>query len=55
MQEEESKLKEQASAHRMVHLQAAKVLKEKGKYINTGKQILGSVHGLKLVMNFTIG
>ncbi|XP_057449760.1 uncharacterized protein LOC130741016 isoform X2 [Lotus japonicus] len=31
-----------------VDLQAAKILKEKGKYVNTGKQILGSVPGVEV-------
>ncbi|XP_022737173.1 histone-lysine N-methyltransferase, H3 lysine-9 specific SUVH6-like [Durio zibethinus] len=48
LQEEESKLKEQGKTHKRVDCQAAKILKEKGKYVNTGKQIIGPVPGVEV-------
>ncbi|KAJ8754297.1 hypothetical protein K2173_002748 [Erythroxylum novogranatense] len=48
LQEEESKVKEHGNARRRVDLQAAKILKDKGKYVNTGKQIIGPVPGVEV-------
>ncbi|XP_027914137.1 histone-lysine N-methyltransferase, H3 lysine-9 specific SUVH6 [Vigna unguiculata] len=47
LQEVESKLNERANNKR-VDLVASKILKEHGKYINTGKQILGCVPGVEV-------
>lgn len=48
LQEEEAKLKERGTSRRRVDLQAAKILKDKGKYVNVGKQILGAVPGVEV-------
>ncbi|KAK7251811.1 hypothetical protein RIF29_35353 [Crotalaria pallida] len=48
LQEDKSKIKEQTDGPRVFHLQAAKILKDEGKYVNTGKQILGSVPGVEV-------
>ncbi|RDX65859.1 Histone-lysine N-methyltransferase, H3 lysine-9 specific SUVH6, partial [Mucuna pruriens] len=47
LQEVESKLNERANSKR-VDLHAARILKEKGKYVNLGKQIVGSVPGVEV-------
>lgn len=47
LQEVESKLNERANSKR-VDLVASRILKENGKYINTGKQILGCVPGVEV-------
>ncbi|WVZ11278.1 hypothetical protein V8G54_015808 [Vigna mungo] len=47
LQEVESKSKERANNKR-VDLVASKILKENGKYVNTGKQILGCVPGVEV-------
>ncbi|KAK8489881.1 hypothetical protein V6N12_038454 [Hibiscus sabdariffa] len=48
LQEEESKMKEQGKASKRIDILAAKILKEKGKYVNTGKQIIGPVPGVEV-------
>ncbi|KAK9927696.1 hypothetical protein M0R45_024868 [Rubus argutus] len=48
LQEEETKLKERGTSRRRFDLQAAKILKDKGKYVNVGKQILGAVPGVEV-------
>ncbi|XVE65171.1 hypothetical protein DITRI_Ditri07aG0159700 [Diplodiscus trichospermus] len=48
LQEEESKSKEEGKSRTRVDLQAAKILKEKGKVVNTGKQIIGPVPGVEV-------
>ncbi|KAK9275953.1 hypothetical protein L1049_023228 [Liquidambar formosana] len=48
LQEEEAKSKGGGNAFKRVDLQAARILKEKGKYVNTGKQILGPVLGVEV-------
>ncbi|GMI95637.1 hypothetical protein HRI_003233000 [Hibiscus trionum] len=48
LQEEESKMKEQGKAGKRIDILAAKILKEKGKYVNTGKQIIGPVPGVEV-------
>ncbi|KAE9607422.1 hypothetical protein Lal_00026552 [Lupinus albus] len=48
LHEDESKIKMQTDGPRIFHTRAAKILKEQGKYINTGKQILGSVPGVEV-------
>lgn len=48
LQEEEAKLKERGTSRRRFDLQAAKILKDKGKYVNVGKQILGAVPGVEV-------
>ncbi|KAK6275044.1 hypothetical protein POUND7_004753 [Theobroma cacao] len=48
LQEEESKLNGEGKTFKRVDIQAAKILKEKGKYINTGKQIIGPVPGVEV-------
>ncbi|OMO73766.1 hypothetical protein COLO4_26875 [Corchorus olitorius] len=49
LQEEESKLIEGRSKSKRVDLQAAKILKEKGYYVNnTGKSIVGPVPGVEV-------
>ncbi|XVF52531.1 hypothetical protein PTKIN_Ptkin05aG0025900 [Pterospermum kingtungense] len=49
LQEEESKLNgEGTNRGKRVDCQAAKILKEKGKYVNTGKQIIGPVPGVEV-------
>ncbi|KAF7836486.1 histone-lysine N-methyltransferase, H3 lysine-9 specific SUVH6-like [Senna tora] len=45
LREEEAKLRDQC---RRVDLKAAMILKGKGKYVNTGNQILGSVPGIEV-------
>ncbi|KAH7549686.1 hypothetical protein ACOSQ2_025681 [Xanthoceras sorbifolium] len=47
LQEEEAKLKEQSSSRRIDCL-AARILKDKGKHVNVGKQIIGSVPGVEV-------
>ncbi|KAL5181739.1 Histone-lysine N-methyltransferase, H3 lysine-9 specific SUVH6 [Glycine soja] len=47
LQEVESKLSERANSKR-VDLIAAKILKENGHYVNSGKQILGDVPGVEV-------
>ncbi|XVF13478.1 hypothetical protein REPUB_Repub08aG0211200 [Reevesia pubescens] len=47
LQEEESKLKGEGKTKR-VDVLAAKILKEKGKYVNIGKQIIGPVPGVEV-------
>ncbi|KAJ7944677.1 histone-lysine N-methyltransferase, H3 lysine-9 specific SUVH6-like [Quillaja saponaria] len=46
LQEEEAKLKDRG--RKRIDLDAAKILKDKNKYINTGKQIMGSVPGVEV-------
>ncbi|KAJ7952586.1 Histone-lysine N-methyltransferase, H3 lysine-9 specific protein [Quillaja saponaria] len=46
LQEEEAKLKERG--RRRIDLDAAKILRDKDKYINTGKHIIGSVPGVEV-------
>ncbi|KAE9596748.1 hypothetical protein Lal_00007994 [Lupinus albus] len=48
LQQLEGKSKERANISKRIDLQAAKILKEKGKYVNTGKQILGCVPGVEV-------
>ncbi|OIW10857.1 hypothetical protein TanjilG_27803 [Lupinus angustifolius] len=48
LQEVEGKSNERANSRRRVDLEAAKILKGKGKYVNPGKQILGSVPGIEV-------
>lgn len=48
LQELEAKSNERANQSKRIDLQAAKMLKEKGKYVNTGKQILGYVPGVEV-------
>ncbi|XP_039036629.1 histone-lysine N-methyltransferase, H3 lysine-9 specific SUVH6-like [Hibiscus syriacus] len=48
LQEEESKMKEQGKAGKRIDILAAKILKEKGKYVNTGRQIIGPVPGVEV-------
>ncbi|XP_068634494.1 histone-lysine N-methyltransferase, H3 lysine-9 specific SUVH6-like [Aristolochia californica] len=48
LQEEESKSKDQGQTTKRVDLRASSLLKEKNKWVNTGKQILGSVPGVEL-------
>lgn len=50
LQEEESKLNEEGNTRKIkrVDCQAAKILKEKGKYVNTGKPIIGPVPGVEV-------
>ncbi|KAF7828478.1 histone-lysine N-methyltransferase, H3 lysine-9 specific SUVH6-like [Senna tora] len=48
LQEEEAKLKDRSTTYRRIDLQAAKIIKEKGKLVNTGKQILGPVPGVEV-------
>ncbi|KAE9613123.1 hypothetical protein Lal_00027468 [Lupinus albus] len=48
MQEVEGKSNERENSRRRVDFEAAKILKEEGKYVNTGKQILGSVPGIEV-------
>ncbi|XP_057449756.1 histone-lysine N-methyltransferase, H3 lysine-9 specific SUVH6-like [Lotus japonicus] len=48
LDEVEEKSNERANTSKRVDQQAAKILKEKGKYVNTGKQILGSVPGVEV-------
>ncbi|KAI9082907.1 hypothetical protein K1719_035050 [Acacia pycnantha] len=48
LQEEEAKLKGKAKIRRRIDLEAAKILKKEGKYINSGKYIFGSVPGVEI-------
>ncbi|XP_022155516.1 histone-lysine N-methyltransferase, H3 lysine-9 specific SUVH6-like [Momordica charantia] len=48
LQEEEAGKKDQGNASRRIDFIAAKILKDKGKYVNVGKQILGSVPGVEV-------
>ncbi|GMJ12420.1 hypothetical protein HRI_004911200 [Hibiscus trionum] len=48
LQEEESKMKEQGKSNKRIDILAAKILKEKRKYVNTGKQIIGPVPGVEV-------
>ncbi|XP_019421210.1 PREDICTED: histone-lysine N-methyltransferase, H3 lysine-9 specific SUVH6-like isoform X1 [Lupinus angustifolius] len=48
LQQVEGNSKGRANNSKRVDLQASKILKEKGKYVNTGKQILGSVPGVEV-------
>ncbi|XP_061343939.1 histone-lysine N-methyltransferase, H3 lysine-9 specific SUVH6-like [Gastrolobium bilobum] len=48
LQEVEAKPKDRENTPKRIDLQAAKILKGKEKYINTGKQILGSVPGVEV-------
>ncbi|XP_065629973.1 histone-lysine N-methyltransferase, H3 lysine-9 specific SUVH6-like [Quercus suber] len=48
LQEDEANGKERGRGNRRFDLQASKILKENGKYVNTGKQILGSVPGVEI-------
>uniref|UniRef100_A0A2P2IMF6 Histone-lysine N-methyltransferase H3 lysine-9 specific SUVH6-like n=1 Tax=Rhizophora mucronata TaxID=61149 RepID=A0A2P2IMF6_RHIMU len=48
LQEEEAKVNGHGNTRRRCDLQAAKILKEKVKYCNTGKQIIGSVPGVEV-------
>ncbi|KAL6176183.1 hypothetical protein ACLB2K_052818 [Fragaria x ananassa] len=48
LQEDEAKSKEGGTSRKRYDLQAAKILKEKGKYVNVGKQILGAVPGVEV-------
>lgn len=47
LQEEEAKTKGE-NKHKRVDQQAAKILKDKGRYVNTGKQIIGPVPGVEV-------
>ncbi|KAI4364813.1 hypothetical protein MLD38_020856 [Melastoma candidum] len=47
LREEESKSKEEAK-YKRVDLQALKILKDKKKFVNTGKHILGNVPGVEV-------
>ncbi|KAK2648156.1 hypothetical protein Ddye_015645 [Dipteronia dyeriana] len=47
LQEEEAKFKEQSSIRR-IDCVAARILKDKGKHVNVGKQIIGSVPGVEV-------
>ncbi|MCH95173.1 Histone-lysine N-methyltransferase H3 lysine-9 specific SUVH6-like, partial [Trifolium medium] len=48
LQEAESKAKSNEKERRRFDLQAAKILKEKGNYVNEGDKILGSVPGVEV-------
>ncbi|XP_010531690.1 PREDICTED: histone-lysine N-methyltransferase, H3 lysine-9 specific SUVH6-like [Tarenaya hassleriana] len=48
LQGEETKPRESKNGTKRVDYQAAKVLREKGKFVNTGKQIIGSVPGVEI-------
>ncbi|KAL6180854.1 hypothetical protein ACLB2K_047513 [Fragaria x ananassa] len=48
LQEDEAKSKEGGTSRKRYDLQAAKILKEIGKYVNVGKQILGAVPGVEV-------
>ncbi|CAK7356271.1 unnamed protein product [Dovyalis caffra] len=50
LQEEEAK--PERATHRRIDLQASKILKEKGKCVNVGKQIFGSVPGVEVGDDF---
>ncbi|KAF8027345.1 hypothetical protein BT93_E0291 [Corymbia citriodora subsp. variegata] len=47
LQEEEAKTKGE-NKHKRVDYQAAKILKDKGRFVNTGKQIIGPVPGVEV-------
>jgi euchromatic histone-lysine N-methyltransferase len=48
LQEAEAKAKSNEKERRRFDLQAAKILKEKGDYVNEGEKILGSVPGVEV-------
>ncbi|KAL5551350.1 hypothetical protein UlMin_001526 [Ulmus minor] len=48
LQEEEGKSKGGGKVNRRVDMAAAKILRDKDKYVNTGKQILGAVPGVEV-------
>ena len=48
LQEEENKSKEGKQGIRRIDLRAANILKEKGKFVNQGKQIFGPVPGVEV-------
>jgi euchromatic histone-lysine N-methyltransferase len=48
LQEEEAKSKERGKTNRRVDQKASKILKDKGKHVNTGEKILGSVPGVEV-------
>ncbi|CAL0311638.1 unnamed protein product [Lupinus luteus] len=48
LQEVESKSNERTNSRRRVDFEAAKILKGRGKYVNSGKQIFGSVPGVEV-------
>ncbi|GMH28830.1 hypothetical protein Nepgr_030673 [Nepenthes gracilis] len=48
LQEEEAKSMSKENSIRRIDLLAGKILKDKGKYVNTGKQILGPVPGVEV-------
>ncbi|KAG9454429.1 hypothetical protein H6P81_007333 [Aristolochia fimbriata] len=48
LQEEESKSKDQGQTSKRVDLKVSRLLKEKNKWVNTGKQILGTVPGVEV-------
>ncbi|KAJ1391730.1 hypothetical protein SESBI_36390 [Sesbania bispinosa] len=48
LHEVEAKSDEKSNNKKRIDLHAAKILKEKGKYVNIGKQILGSVPGVEV-------
>ncbi|KMT15079.1 hypothetical protein BVRB_3g062010 [Beta vulgaris subsp. vulgaris] len=55
LQEEETKSKNQENASKRTDLRAAKVLKDRGKYVNTGK-VIGPVPGVEIgdIFNYRI-
>uniref|UniRef100_A0A7N2LY35 Uncharacterized protein n=1 Tax=Quercus lobata TaxID=97700 RepID=A0A7N2LY35_QUELO len=55
LQEDEANGKERGCGNRRFDLQASKILRENGKYVNTGKQILGSVPGVEIGDEFHYG
>ncbi|GFZ01099.1 SU(VAR)3-9 homolog 5 [Actinidia rufa] len=48
LQREETKLKQQGSSSKRIDLQAAQIIQEIGKEVNTGKQVIGSVPGVEV-------
>lgn len=48
LHEDEANFKERGNTRRRVDLQASKILKEKGKYVNIGERIIGSVPGVEV-------
>ncbi|KAL8150874.1 hypothetical protein V2J09_020682 [Rumex salicifolius] len=48
LQEHETRPKEERNPKARIDLQASKILKSKGKYINTGAQIVGTVPGVEV-------
>ncbi|XP_054775851.1 histone-lysine N-methyltransferase, H3 lysine-9 specific SUVH6-like [Prosopis cineraria] len=48
LQEDEAHSKNKGNAHRRIDTIASQILKEKGKYVNTGKPILGPVPGVEV-------